>query len=60
MPYKAEDVDYFATYYNNQCYIVPYEKCGHRNQRLRLKATKNNQTEGVLFAKDFKLEDILK
>lgn len=57
--YTADDVDFFATIYNNQCYLIPFELCGKRNQRLRLKPTLNGQTKGILFAKDFKLEDII-
>ena len=59
LSYDSEDVDFFATIYNDQCYLVPYNLCGKRNQRLRLKPTLNGQVKGVLFAKDFKLEDII-
>lgn len=58
--YSEDDVDFFATMYNNQCYLIPYSLCGKRSQRIRFVPTKNNQTKGVLFAKDFKLEDIIK
>lgn len=58
--YSEDDVDFFATMYNNQCYLIPYSLCGKRNQRIRFVPTKNNQTKGILFAKDFKLEDIIK
>lgn len=58
--YSADDVDFFATIYNNQCYLIPFGLCGKRAQRLRLKPTLNGQTKGILFAKDFKLEDIIK
>ena len=58
--YSNEDVDYFATIYNGQCYLVPYDKCGNRTQRLRLVPTKNGQTKGITFAKDFLLQDIIK
>lgn len=57
--YTADDVDFFATIYNGQCYLIPFELCGKRNQRLRLMPTLNGQTKGILFAKDFKLEDII-
>lgn len=57
--YTADDVDFFATIYNNQCYLIPFDLCGKRAQRLRLKPTLNGQTKGILFAKDFKLEDII-
>ena len=58
--YTADDVDFFATIYNGQCYLIPFELCGKRSQRLRLMPTLNGQTKGILFAKDFKLEDIIK
>ena len=60
IPYNADDVDFFATIYDNQCYLVPFRLCGKRIQRLRFIPTKNGQTKGILFAKDFKLEDIIK
>lgn len=55
--YSAEDVDYFATMYNHQCYLVPIEKIGSRSFRLRLKPTKNGQTKNINFAENFKLEN---
>lgn len=55
--YKQDEIDYFATIYNKECYIVPVQECGSRAQRLRLQPTKNNQTIGIKFAKDYKLKD---
>lgn len=55
--YSADDVDYFATVFNNQCYVIPIEKIGSRSFRLRLKPTKNGQTKNINFAENFKLED---
>lgn len=55
--YSAEDIDYFATMYNHQCYLVPIEKVGSRSFRLRLKPTKNGQTKNINFAENFKLEN---
>lgn len=59
LPYSEEDVDFFATIHNGQCYLVPYELCGKRNQRLRFVPTKNGQTKNILFAENFKLEKVL-
>lgn len=59
MSYSEDDVDFFATMYEGQCYLVPFALCGKRNQRLRFVPTKNNQTKGILFAEDFKLEDVV-
>lgn len=58
--YSADDVDFFATMYEGQCYLVPYEVCAKRSQRLRLIPTKNGQTNGISFAKDYHLKDVLK
>ena len=60
LTYSKEDVDFFATMYENQCYLIPYELCGKREQRLRFVPTKNGQVKGILFAKDFHLEDMIK
>lgn len=59
LTYTEEDVDYFATMYENQCYLIPQQECGKRAQRLRLVPTLNGQTKGVLFAKDYHLEDVI-
>lgn len=57
--YTKDDVDFFATYYQGQCYLIPFEKCGNRSQRLRLIPTKNGQIKGITFAKDYLLQDII-
>ena len=59
LSYTKEDVDFFATMYNGECYLIPFDVCGKRSQRLRLVPTKNGQTEGITFAKDYHLKDIL-
>lgn len=58
--YTAEDVDFFATIYEGQCYLVPFDICGKRLQRLRLVPTKSGQTKGIVFAKDYLLQDVVK
>ena len=60
LTYSADDVDFFATMYNGECYLIPHSVCGTRAQRLRLIPTKNGQTKGITFAKDYLLEDIVK
>lgn len=56
--YTKEQVDYFATMYDDKCYVIPIEQCGCRCQRLRLKPTKNGQVKGIMFAKDYVLEKV--
>ena len=57
--YTLDDVDFFATMYKGQCYLIPFNLCGKKEQKLRFVPTKNGQTKGILFAKDYKLEDII-
>lgn len=57
--YSADDVDFFATIYQGECYLIPYEICGKRVQRLRIIPTKNGQTKGITFAKDYHLKDVI-
>ena len=59
LTYSVEDVDFFATMYEGQCYLVPHEVCGKRNQRLRLIPTKNGQTKGITFAQDYQLKNVI-
>lgn len=58
--YSKEDIDYFATVYNNQVYLIPVEECSTRSQSLRLTPAKNGQTRGVKWAKDYRLEEVIK
>jgi hypothetical protein len=32
--YSKKDIDYFATFYNNQCYLIPVEQCGTSEKKL--------------------------
>lgn len=57
--YQKHEVDLFGTYYNGICYLVPFEECGTRAQRLRLVPTENGQTQGIKFAKDYVLKQII-
>lgn len=60
LSYSPEDVDFFATMYENECYLIPYNVCGTRTQRLRVIPTKNGQIKGITFAKDYYLKDVIK
>lgn len=56
--YKG-DVDFFATYYNGDCYLIPVDDCGNRAKTLRLKKTKNGQITGISFLENYTVEKIL-
>lgn len=57
--YTKDEIDYFATYWNDRCYLVPVEECG-TEKRLRFDHPKNNQTKGINFAIDYEVETVLK
>lgn len=54
--YSEEEIDYFATIIEGQCYIVPISETGGRSKTLRFISPKNGQKAGVSFAKDYKIE----
>ena len=53
--YTKNEIDYFATYWDNQCYVVPIEECSVE-KTLRFAPPKNGQTKGITFAKDYTIE----
>lgn len=56
--YTKKEIDYFATYWNNECYLIPVEECSVE-KTLRFSIPKNGQTKGISFANDYLLENIL-
>lgn len=57
--YSKDEIDYFVTTFNGKCYLIPVEECGS-DKRLRLLPTKNGQTRGITWAKDYELEEVVK
>lgn len=57
--YDKTQVDYFSTFYNGKCYLIPFEECGNYGKKLRLCPTKNGQVKGIYFAKDYLAEEVL-
>lgn len=55
--YTKEEIDFFATYYQDKCYLVPVEECG-AEKTLRLDPPENGQRYSM--AKDYELEVMLK
>ena len=56
--YTKEEIDYFATIWDNHCYLIPVEECGSC-KRLRLSPSINGQNRGVNHANDYELECML-
>lgn len=57
--YTKEQIDYFMTSYNGQCYLIPVEETS-TEKRLRFTSPKNGQLKGISFAKDYELEKMVK
>ena len=56
--YKAEDVDFFYTYFDGISYLVPFRKAGKGTTTLRFTSkTPNNPT--IRWAKDYQADKIL-
>ena len=56
--YDENEIDYFPTFYNGKCYLVPVNECS-REKRLRFTAPKNGQTRGITFASEYELEKVV-
>ena len=52
--YSKEEIDYFATFYNNKCYLVRVEECSSQ-KTLSFSKQKVNQ-EKVSFIEDYEAE----
>ena len=56
--YSAEDIDAYAAYCSDvdQCYLLPIEDFANRIAiQLRLAPTRNNQSVGINWAKDYEI-----
>ena len=47
--------DYFCTYWDNQCYLVPISECSAA-KKLRFIPPKNGQKVGITYAKDYEIQ----
>lgn len=56
-PYTVEQIDYFATFFNNQVYLVPVEECS-TSKVLRLVPPKNGN-KNYCKAEDYTIEKVL-
>lgn len=57
--YTKEEIDYFATYFNGKCYLVPVEEC-KTTKILRYCYPKNGQKKGITLASNYELEKVIK
>ena len=55
--YSKKDIDYFATYWDSQVYLVPVEETSSKKV-LRFESTSNQPN--ISWAKDYTVEEVLK
>lgn len=53
--YTKEETDFFATFYNNKCYLIPINEIGG-SKKLRINTPANGQIENISFAKNYELD----
>ena len=56
--YNENEIDYFSTFYDGKCYLVPVNECS-REKRLRFTTPKNGQTKSITFASEYELEKVV-
>lgn len=56
--YTKEQIDYFATYWNGKCYLVPVNECSVE-KTLWFNTPANNQKSYISMAKDYELVKII-
>lgn len=56
--YSKDEIDYFATFYNGKCYLVPIEECGAQ-KILRYCYPSNGQKKGISLAENYELKKVL-
>lgn len=57
--YTKEQIDYFATFWNGKCYLVPVEECS-AEKTLRFCYPSSGQKRGISLAEDYELTKVLK
>lgn len=57
--YSEQDIDYFATVYEGNCYLVPVGECSSE-KTLRYHYPANGQKKGISLADDYKMENMVK
>ena len=57
--YTKNDIDFFATYYQGDIYLIPVEECSGSDKTIRMIPPKNGQIKGINFAKDYLAKEVL-
>lgn len=55
--YTDDEIDYFATFWNNKCYLIPVNECSDK-KTLRFSAKQNSSS--ISWAKNYEFEEVVK
>ena len=58
--YTKDEIDFFATYYDGKCYLVPVSETGKNGKTLRHSPPKNGQKKHISLAKNYEFEQVIK
>lgn len=53
--YQENEVDYYATFIENKCYLIPFGEASD-NKTMRFVAPKNNNSKNITFANEYLAE----
>ena len=53
--YTEKEIDYFATFWKGQCYLVPVSECS-TEKTLRFAPPKSGQLKGITFASEYTIQ----
>lgn len=54
--YTEDEVDFFATFIEGKCYLIPLNETSKREKVMRFVEPKNNQRNGITFAQEYLAE----
>ena len=57
--YTSDDADFFATYYDGKCYLIPIDETSGNCKKLRFIHPKNNQLININWATDYEVEKVI-
>lgn len=57
--YSKDEIDYFCTFYNEKCYLVPVEECNSTEKKLRFCYPSSGQKKLISLAEKYELEKVL-
>ena len=55
--YTKNDIDLFATFYQDNCYFIPVEHCGKTSKTIRITKPLNNISHNISFLIDYHIDN---